>query len=65
MSSRSTWAATAVGTAVGTCGWLMGLGHFVWPAHPGWALFFLTIAATIATSIVVERNVRRAAPSRG
>jgi hypothetical protein len=43
----------------------MGLGHFVWPAHPGWALFFLTIAATIATSIVVERNVRRAAPSRG
>ena len=61
MSARSTWAATAVGTIVGTGGWILGLGHVVWPAHPGWALFFITLAATIATQIVVERGVRNAA----
>jgi hypothetical protein len=61
MSARANWAATAVGTAVGTGGWIFGLGHVVWPPHPGWALFFITLAATIATQIVVERGVRNAA----
>ena len=61
MSARSNWAATAVGTAVGTGGWIFGLGNFVWPAHPGWALFFVTLAATIATQIAVEHEVRSAA----
>lgn len=60
MSAKSTWTATAVGTVVGTCGWLLGLGRIFWPAHPGWALFFLTVAATILTSVVVERQVRHA-----
>jgi hypothetical protein len=61
MSGRSGWAATAVGTAVGTGGWILGLGHIVWPAHPGWALFFVTLAATIATQVAVEREVRSSA----
>jgi len=61
MSARANWAATAVGTAVGTGGWILGLGNFVWPAHPGWALFFITLAATIATQIAVEHEVRSAA----
>ncbi len=59
--SRSTWAATAVGTAVGTGGWILGLGNFVWPAHPGWALFFITLAATLGTQIAVEHEGRNAA----
>ncbi len=61
MSARANWAATAVGTAVGTGGWIFGLGNFVWPAHPGWTLFFITLAATIVTQVVVEREVRSAA----
>jgi hypothetical protein len=61
MSARANWAATAVGTAVGTGGWILGLGNFVWPAHPGWALFFITLAATIVTQVAVEREVRSAA----
>jgi hypothetical protein len=51
--------ATAVGTAVGTGGWFFGLGRIFWPAHPQWALFLITIAATIITMVVVERDVRR------
>jgi hypothetical protein len=46
---------------VGTGGWILGLGNFVWPEHPGWALFFITLAATIVTQFVVERQVRHAA----
>ena len=61
MSARANWAATAVGTAVGTGGWILGLGNFVWPAHPGWALFFITLAATIVTQVAVGREVRSAA----
>jgi hypothetical protein len=49
---------------VGTGGWILGLGNFVWPAHPGWALFFITLAATIATQVAVERVVRNAAARR-
>ena len=61
MSARANWAATAVGTAVGTGGWIFGLGNLVWPDHPGWALFFITLAATIATQVAVEHEVRNAA----
>jgi cysteine synthase len=58
MSAKASWVATAVGTAVGTGGWIFGLGRVVWPAHPQWALFIITIAATIVTSVLVERNTR-------
>jgi hypothetical protein len=49
---------------VGTGGWIFGVGNFVWPAHPGWALFFITLAATLATQIVVEREVCNASARR-
>lgn len=61
MSAKSTWAATAAGTAVGTGGWIFGLGKHLWPAHPLWVLFFLTIAVTTFTKIGVEREDRRRA----
>ena len=59
MSAKSGWVATAVGTAVGTGGWIVGLGKVLWPVHPQWALFFLTIASTIITVLVVEQRNRR------
>jgi hypothetical protein len=65
MSARATWAATAVGTAIGTGGWIFGVGHLVWPEHPGWALLLLTLAATIATQVGVEREVRNARRAQG
>ena len=37
MSAKSGWVATAVGTAVGTGGWIVGLGKLLWPVHPQWA----------------------------
>lgn len=58
MVKRSTWWATAVGTAVGTSGWLLGIGKYISSAHPGWALFWITLAATIITQILVETEIR-------
>lgn len=58
MTARANWAATAVGTAVGTGGWMLGLGKLLSPAHPMEALFFATLAATIATLILVDRASR-------
>jgi len=57
MHARSGWAATAVGTAVGTGGWILGLGKILSADHPQWALFFLTIAVTIVTGAIVERRL--------
>ena len=66
MSAKSSWAATAAGTAAGTGGWFFGMGRHLWPAHPQWALFLLTLAVTIFTKIGVEReDRRRAARSAG
>lgn len=59
MQAKAGWAATAVGTAVGTGGWLLGFGRLLSPLHPMWALFFVTLAATIATGFVVERSAGR------
>lgn len=58
MVKRSTWWSTAVGTAVGTGGWFLGIGKYVSPVHPGWALFWITLAATIITQIIVEEEIR-------
>jgi len=64
MSAKSTWMATAVGTAVGTGAWAVGLGRDLWPAHPWWALFFLTLAVSIATQLIVERHERQERQSK-
>ena len=64
MGFRATWTITVVATVVATGAWLLGFGHLVWPAHPDLALCLLTIAATVAASIVVERRARRAGPPR-
>jgi ABC-type branched-subunit amino acid transport system permease subunit len=57
--AKSTLIASLIGSAVGIGGWLVGLGNSIWPQHPQWALFFLTIAITIISMFVAEREHRR------
>ena len=40
--------ASLLASAIGTGAWLTGLTRIMWPAHPQWAAFFLTIGATVA-----------------
>lgn len=58
MRAESGWLATAVGTAVGILGWVVGLGRVLWPEHPQWALFFITLGVTIVSMAIFERNER-------
>ena len=39
-------------TAFGTLAWMLGLTRKIWPAHPLWAAFFLTLAATALLQFV-------------
>jgi hypothetical protein len=32
--------------------WMLGLTRTIWPAHPQWAVFFLTLAATVVLRYV-------------
>ena len=59
-TSSVTWMATLVGTVAGIGGWVFGLGRLIWPAHPQWALFFVTLAATVGTTIFASRAKRAA-----
>jgi hypothetical protein len=61
MSARAQWMATVTGTVAGTGGWILGLGNLIWPVHPYWALLFLSVAVTVFTMLVVERQVRQGA----
>jgi hypothetical protein len=40
-------------TVIATGAWILDLGRDIWPAHPLWAEFFLTLAATIILMRVV------------
>lgn len=55
MSAESGWA-VAVGAAVGILSWVVGLGNLVWPKHPQWALFLITVSVTLVSMLVLERN---------
>jgi hypothetical protein len=39
-------------SAIGTLAWAIGLTRDLWPAHPLWAAFLLTLGATIILSSV-------------
>jgi hypothetical protein len=32
---------------IGTSAWLLGLTGKIWPAHPMWAVLFVTLGATV------------------
>ena len=39
--------ASLAASVIGTGAWMLGLTRKIWPAHPQWAVFFITIAATV------------------
>ena len=39
--------ASLLASAIGTGAWVLGLTHKIWLAHPQWAAFLVTLAATI------------------
>lgn len=39
--------ASLLASVIGTGTWILGLTRKIWPAHPQWAGFLVTIAATI------------------
>jgi len=41
-----------VASVIGTGAWMLGLTRAIWPAHPLWAVFFLTIAAGLVLMYV-------------
>lgn len=36
-----------IASAVGTGAWMLGLTPRMWPAHPQWAVFLLTLGLTV------------------
>ncbi|HUI84954.1 MAG TPA: hypothetical protein VL240_12060 [Candidatus Binatia bacterium] len=45
--------ASLLASAIGIAAWLLGVTHRMWPAHPQWAAFFLTIGATVVLMYVL------------
>ena len=45
-ASVTTLKASLLASAIGTAAWLFGFTHKIWPAHPQWAVFFITLGAT-------------------
>lgn len=39
--------ASVLASVIGTAAWMLGLSRAIWPAHPPWAVFFLTLGATV------------------
>jgi hypothetical protein len=50
--------ASLLASVIGTGAWVLGLTKQIWPAHPQWAVFFLTIAATILLRYVWPESVQ-------
>lgn len=58
-SMESTLWSTLIGTAVGTGIWWFGVARLIWPAHPFWAAFFVTLAATLAVQILWSKEIAK------
>jgi uncharacterized membrane protein len=51
-ASMKTLKASVVASVIGTGAWMLGLTRAIWPVHPQFAAFLLTIAATIVLMYV-------------
>ena len=47
--------ASLMATVIGTGAWLPGVPANIWPAHPWWAVFFITIGATVLLNYVLPQ----------
>jgi len=45
--SMKTLKVSLLASVIGTGAWMLGLTQKMWPAHPQWAVFFLTIGALV------------------
>jgi hypothetical protein len=45
--------ASLIGSFIGTAAWLRGLTQQMWPAHPGWTVFLVTMGATVLLTFVL------------
>ena len=45
--------ASLLASVIGTGAWIAGLTNRMWPAHPQWAVFFLTIGATAVLLVIL------------
>ncbi len=39
--------ASLLAGVIGTGAWLLGIAEEIWPAHPWWFVFFVTIGSTV------------------
>ena len=51
--------ASLFGTIIGTGAWLLGMTQKMWPRHPWWAVFFVTIAATVLLTYVLPEPEKK------
>jgi hypothetical protein len=47
--------ASLLASAIGTGAWMLGVTDKIWPAHPQWAVVFLTIGATVVLMFVLPQ----------
>jgi hypothetical protein len=45
--------ASLLASVSGTGAWLLGVPAKIWPAHPWWAVFFITIGATVLLNYIL------------
>ena len=50
--------ASLLASFVGTGAWMLGLTKNMWPAHPQWAVFFVTIGATMLFLYILPKPQR-------
>jgi len=50
--------ASLIASAIGTGAWMLGIAQKIWPAHPQWAVFFLTIGMTLLLLYALPKQQR-------
>ncbi len=51
--------ASILASIIGTAAWLLGITGKIWPAHPMWAVFFVTIGATALLLYVLPQPEKK------
>jgi hypothetical protein len=51
--------ASLLASVIGTAAWLLGVTGKIWPSHPMWAVFFVTIGAMVLLLYVLPEPEKR------